>query len=87
MKEFVVYTLMRLGLLVGAFAVVVGVWSIFADDVPVLWAVVLAFLISGIASFFVLNPQRERFAAKVEGRAARAAARFEERRAKEDDDE
>lgn len=87
MKEFVVYTLMRLGLLVGAFALVVGVWSLFADDVPVIWAVVIAFLISGIASFFVLNPQREQFAARVDARASRAAAKFEERRAKEDGEE
>ena len=33
-----------------------------------------------------LAPQRERFAAVVQGRAERASARFEEMRSKEDQD-
>ena len=50
------------------------------------WAVILAFLISGIASYFILNRQREAFAQRVESRASRASAAFEERKAREDQD-
>lgn len=85
MKEFAVYTLMRFGLFGLALVAVAGVWSIFGD-VPWIWAVVLAFLLSGAVSFVVLDPQRERFAARVEARAAKATAAFEARRAKEDEE-
>ncbi len=83
MKEFAVYTLMRFGLFALALVAVAGIWSLFGD-VPWIWAVAIGFLISGAASFFVLDPQRERFAAKVEARAAKATAAFEARKAKED---
>ncbi|WP_235737437.1 DUF4229 domain-containing protein [Nocardioides alcanivorans] len=86
MKEFVVYTLLRLGLFVGAFAIVAGVWSQLADSVPVLWALVLAFLISGVASLTMLNSPREAFAAKVEQRAGRITDKMDAQRAKEDTD-
>ncbi len=86
MKEFWVYTLMRLVVFVASFAVVFGLWFALTEDVPVVWAMVLAFVVSGIASYFLLRPQREAFAVKVEGRAQRAAERFEESRAKEDTD-
>ena len=66
MKEFWVYTLLRVGLFLGSFAIVFGVWFIFADDVPVLWVVVIAFVVSGVGSYFILERQREEFAAKVE---------------------
>ncbi len=85
MKEFWVYTLLRLGLFVGSFGIVFGVWFIFGD-VPVLWVVVIAFVLSGVGSYFILERQREAFAAKVEGRASKAAQRFEEQRSKEDAD-
>ena len=39
----------------------------------------------GVASLFLLNRQREAFAQRVERRAARATARYEEARAKEDE--
>ena len=45
---------------------------------------VIAFALSGVASYFLLNRQRDAFARKVEERAARASAAFEERRARED---
>lgn len=85
-KEFAIYTLMRFALFGLALVAVAGIWSFFGD---VWWigAVVLAFLISGAASFVVLDPQRERFAARVEARAAKATAAFEARRAKEDEDD
>jgi Protein of unknown function (DUF4229) len=46
--------------------------------------VVIAFVVSGVGSYFLLERQRAAFAARVEARAERATAVFEERRAKED---
>ena len=86
MKEFWVYTLMRLGLFLGTFAIVFGVWFLISGDVPVLWVIVIAFVVSGVGSYYLLERQREAFAAKVEGRAAKAAQKLEEQRAKEDAD-
>ena len=87
MKEFVVYTAMRIVLFVASFGVVVGVMALlFAGRYNLFWAVILAFLISGIASYFILNRQREAFARRVEARASRASAAFEERKAREDQD-
>ncbi|WP_110207870.1 DUF4229 domain-containing protein [Nocardioides daejeonensis] len=86
MKEFVVYTLLRIGLFAGALAIVVGIWSLVGDEVPMLWAVVVAFLISGVASLVLLNRQREQFAARVEERASRISEKMEAHKAKEDTD-
>lgn len=87
MKEFVVYTALRLVLFLASLAVVVGVWMLFADRVPLLWAFVIAFAVSGVGSYFLLNKQRAAFARRVDDRAKRAAARFEEIRAREDTDD
>jgi hypothetical protein len=87
-KEFLVYTGLRILLFIAMVALVVGVWSLLDGDgrINVLWPVVIAFALSGVASYFLLNRQRDAFARKVEERAARASAAFEERRAKEDQD-
>src|SRR4051812_13131527 len=37
MKEFAVYTALRLVLFAGAFAIVAGIWLAVTDSVPVLW--------------------------------------------------
>ncbi|MDN5895718.1 MAG: DUF4229 domain-containing protein [Nocardioides sp.] len=89
MKEFFVYTLLRLIMLVGAFAITVGVWNLAAPDgrVPVMWALVIAFVVSGVASYFLLNPFREKFARRVEERAARTSAKFQEMKSREDVEE
>ncbi|HEY9565937.1 MAG TPA: DUF4229 domain-containing protein [Nocardioides sp.] len=86
MKEFAVYTLLRLLLLAGAFGITIGIWSSLSEDgsVQIVWAVIIAFAVSGIASYFLLDPYRRRFAQKVEDRASAAARRFEEKRAAED---
>ncbi|GAA1504597.1 DUF4229 domain-containing protein [Nocardioides humi] len=84
MKEFLVYTGLRIGLFVGAFCVVAGVWLLVADTVDVLWVIVIAFLISGVASYVLLERQRSAFAARVEGRAERISRKYEEMRSKED---
>ena len=89
MKEFLVYTGLRLALFAGSLGIIVGIWSAVSADgrVPLLWAAVLAFLVSGIASYFLLNAHRERFARKVSERAERASAAFDQRRAAEDADD
>ncbi|MCR1783621.1 DUF4229 domain-containing protein [Nocardioides carbamazepini] len=87
MKEFWIYTAMRAGLFVGAFCLVAGVWLLVADTVNVLWIIVIAFLISGVASYLLLERQRSAFAAKVEGRADRISRKYEEMRSREDQDD
>ncbi|MEI7055971.1 DUF4229 domain-containing protein [Nocardioides sp. CCNWLW239] len=81
MKEFWIYTGLRLLSLVATFGIVAGVWSLVAGEVDIFFAVIVAFVISGVLSFFVLDPQRRAFAEKVEARAAKAV---EAARAKED---
>jgi uncharacterized membrane protein len=86
-KEFVVYTVLRLVLFMASFGVVVGLMALAFDGrYNLFWAIILAFLISGVASFFILDRQREAFARRVEARASRASAAFEERKAREDQD-
>lgn len=87
MKEFWIYTGLRLLLFLASFAVVLGIWSLLTDSVTqsdLLVVLVIAFLGSGIGSYFVLNPQREAFARRVQSRAERAAAKFEESKGRED---
>lgn len=87
MKEFVVYTALRIVLFMASFGVVAGVMALLFDGrFNLFWAVILAFLISGIASYYILDRQREAFARRVENRAAKASAAFEERKAREDKD-
>ena len=86
MKEFVIYTALRLGLFVASLVVVVGVWMLLADTVPILWPLVISLVMSGLASYFLLNRQREAFARRVELRAERMQQRFEEMKSKEDVD-
>jgi hypothetical protein len=84
-KEFVVYTVLRIVLFLASFGIVVGIMALaFGGRYNLFWAVVLAFLVSGVASYYILNRQREAFARRVETRAAKAAAAFEERKARED---
>ena len=87
MKEFVVYTVLRIVLFMASFGIVVGLMALAFDGrYNLFWAIILAFLISGVASYFILNRQREAFARRVEARAAKASAVFEERKAREDRD-
>lgn len=87
MKEFVVYTALRIVLFLASLAVVIGVWALLADNrVHLFWAVVISFLVSGVASYFLLDRYRAAFARRVEERAARASAAFEARKAREDVD-
>lgn len=87
-KEFLVYSLLRLVVFVGALALVVGVWALVGgnDSVSVLGSIVLALLLSGIASYFLLDRQRQALARRVEARAAAASEALERRKAREDVD-
>lgn len=86
MKELLVYTALRLVLLAASFGIVAGLWIAVTGGVSVFWCLVIAFVVSGIGSYYVLNPQREAFARRVEERASRASARFDEMKAREDRD-
>jgi len=84
-KDFVVYTALRALLFVATLAIVAGIWlAVAGNSINWFLALLIALVVSGGASFFLLNGQRVRFAQRVEERAARAAARFEANRAKED---
>ena len=84
MKEFVVYTLARIGMFVASLLVFFGLFAALGIH-SVLWPLVLAALASGVASYYLLRGQRERFAARVDARAHAASQRFEKMRAKEDE--
>jgi Protein of unknown function (DUF4229) len=84
-KDFLVYTVARLGLLVASFLVIGGIFRAFGSD-NVLVILILAAVVSAVASYYLLQGPRARFAARVDSRASRVAQRFEESRAKEDGD-
>jgi hypothetical protein len=84
-KDFLVYTVARLGLLVASFLVIGGIFRALGSD-NLLAVLILAAVVSAVASYYLLQGPRARFAARVDSRASRAARRFEESRAKEDGD-
>ncbi len=84
MKEFVVYTLLRLVLLAATFAIVAGIWAAFAGNLDWVVVLVISLVVSGLASYKLLNGPRAAFAHRVEERAARTVTAFEEMKAKED---
>lgn len=88
-KAFLVYTALRLVLFVCSLVLILGVWQLALGDDSVtsgelFWAVIGAFLLSGVASYFVLSRQRNALAQRVEERAGRAVSKFDEMRSKED---
>jgi len=89
-KEFVVYSLLRFALFGAALAIVLGIWWAATGagaitETQLLVSMVLAFIISGIASYYLLHGIREQFARKVHNRAAKASGKFEEMRSAEDE--
>lgn len=86
MKQFWIYNLMRLVMLLTSLVIVIGVWSLLADTVPFLGALVVAFVLSGVSSWFILAPQRQALALVLEERAGRASEKFEEFKAQGDED-
>ena len=86
-KEFAVYTALRLGLFVVCYAAIGGLYLlIFGTRGLVLWPFLLAVVVSAVLSVTLLRRQREAFALRVQQRADKATARFEERRSREDVD-
>jgi mannitol-specific phosphotransferase system IIBC component len=85
-KEFAVYTVARIALFVASYAVIAGLYMLVArtDSVPLVWPLLVAAVVSAIASLYLLKGPRARFALRVEERAANMSRRFEEARAKED---
>jgi membrane protein implicated in regulation of membrane protease activity len=90
LKYFALYTLARIGLFVGVFLLIwllIFTWVAWST-VSLLWTVLVAAVLSSIASIFVLRRPRERFAVVIEQRASRMTTRIgtrvEESRRKED---
>ncbi len=85
MKEFLVYTALRLLLFVSTYAVFAGIWALVLGREGVLWLpFIAAVIVSSLLSLRLLAPQRERFAAVVQRRAERATQRFDEIKSRED---
>jgi F0F1-type ATP synthase membrane subunit b/b' len=83
MKEFAVYTGLRLLL----FAVCFGIlWVAFQNWVSLFPLLLLALILSSILSVFVLRAARDRLAGTIERRATRISQRIEAARRAEDDD-
>lgn len=82
------YTLLRVVLFIASWLLILGIWTLVDDRVftsaELFWAAIGAFLVSGVASYFVLSHQREALARRVEARASKAVSKFDELRAKED---
>jgi uncharacterized membrane protein len=85
-KEFWIYTGLRLLLFVASAAVVFGVWIAIAGSAPIMWVLLIALVLSGVGSYFLLGRQRAALARHVDERARRATQKFDELRAKEDVD-
>jgi len=83
MREFVVYTGLRILVFLATFAVVAGIWMLAADTLNWFYSLLIAFVVSGVASYTLLNRQRMAFAGRVEQRATRTV---EAMRAREDED-
>lgn len=86
MKEFWVYTGLRLLFFAASVVVVGGIWLAVNDSANLMWVLVISLVISGLASLFLLGRQRTALARHVDDRARRATEKFEELKAKEDVD-
>lgn len=81
MKNFAIYTALRALL----FAAAAGVlWLILRNTLGVFPILLLALVVTSIASIFVLRAQRERLAGTIEEKATRISTRIEESRRAED---
>jgi hypothetical protein len=63
-KEFAIYTVLRLGLFVVCYAVIGLVWvGVVGKTGALVWPFIAALIVSSLLSFKFLAPQRDRFAA------------------------
>lgn len=85
MREFAVYTAARIGLFLATYVVVAGGYLLVSgdDSLPVLWPLLLAAVLSSVASLTLLKRQRQRFADVIDARARAAAAKAEQRGAEQ----
>ncbi|MEV8374268.1 DUF4229 domain-containing protein [Kribbella sp. NPDC056861] len=83
MKEFAIYTGLRLALFVVSFGVLYLAFHTWLSAWPI---ALVALLITSILSLFVLRSARERLARKIESRADRMTSRIEAARTAEDED-
>lgn len=83
MKEFAVYTGLRLVLFAASFGVL---WVALENFFGIFPLLLLALVVSSILSIFVLRSYRDRLAGSIEQRASRMSSRLEESRRAEDDD-
>ncbi|MCW2786099.1 MAG: hypothetical protein JWP74_2616 [Marmoricola sp.] len=83
-----IYTALRIGLFALCWVVIAGIAALIfgATGSVATWSFVSAVVISSGLSLKYLQKPRERFAANVEARAARAASRFDELKSREDAD-
>jgi Protein of unknown function (DUF4229) len=85
-KEFWIYTGLRLLLFAASVALVGGTWLAVSDSANLMWILIISLVISGLASYFLLGRQRSALAHHVDDRARRASTKIEEMKAKEDID-
>lgn len=91
MKAFWTYTLLRLGMLVGCYAAFTGIWLAVKGDEALrgqdLFVVLLiSAVVSSVLSVRFLAIPRQRLAEHVQARAERATSRFDDFKAREDDE-
>jgi len=83
------YATLRIGIFLASLAVLWGVVAATGHIVTgngVLYLMMGALLVSGVASFFLLSRQRDAMSVQVTRRTERLASRFEESAAMEDED-
>jgi uncharacterized membrane protein len=83
MKEFAIYTGLRLALFAACFAVL---WFALNNWLTIFPLLLVALIVSSILSIFVLRAARDRLAGTIEQRAGRITERIERSRRAEDDD-
>ncbi|GAA1606301.1 hypothetical protein GCM10009789_70570 [Kribbella sancticallisti] len=83
MKEFAIYTGLRLVLFAACFAVL---WFALNNWLTIFPVLLVALIVSSILSIFVLRAARDRLAGTIEQRAARITSKLDASRRAEDDD-
>ncbi|NEA36317.1 DUF4229 domain-containing protein [Streptomyces sp. SID13031] len=83
MKEFAIYTGLRLALFLVSFGIL---WVAFHTWLSAWPIALIALLITSILSLFVLRAARDRLAGSIEARAGRMTSRIEAARKAEDED-
>jgi membrane protein implicated in regulation of membrane protease activity len=83
MKEFAIYTGLRLALFAASFGIL---WVALHTLLGIFPLLLLALIVSSILAIFVLRAARDRLAANIEQRAGRIASRIQAARSAEDED-